>query len=91
MAANPHLQATFDPETVQPPSGAVFDLVPVTPSDSAEVAPHRCLYVAAGGDLSFVTRTGATRTVTLAAGWHPLIVARVRATGTTATGIALGI
>lgn len=85
MAVN----AVFDPSRVQVPTGPAFDLVPVTPNDGTDVADNRGLYIATGGDLSFVTKMGATRTVTLAAGWHPLIVARIRATGTTATGISI--
>lgn len=84
------VRAQFDPTGVQVPSGPVLDLIPVTPNDNADVAAHRCIYIATGGDLSFVTLGGATRTVTLAAGWHPLVVARIRSTGTTATGISIG-
>ena len=84
------IQAQFDPNGVQVPSGPVLDLVPVTPNDGADVVANRCVYIAVGGDLSFVTLAGVTRTVTLAAGWHPLVVARIRATGTTATGISVG-
>lgn len=70
-------------------NGPATDILPVTPSDSTDlplVAP--AIYVETGGILSIVTVAGQTRSVrvtdfsVLAVG-----VARVRATGTTASGI----
>jgi hypothetical protein len=94
MALNPLLQQTptFDPTGVQPPSGPVFDLIPVTPSDSVDIDSRtRCVYIATGGVFEFLTWGGTVRNVTLAAGWHPLIPRRIRSTNTTASGIAIGV
>lgn len=67
-------------------------LVAVTPDDAADLpAVSRGVYVGTGGDLRVTTVGGDT--VTLAnvqAGWHPIRVARVLATGTTAGGIVAG-
>lgn len=70
-------------------SGPGIDYVPVTPSngnDLADVAAS--LYVETGGTISFISIKGETRSVTVPDfGWLVCGVLRVRATGTTATGI----
>jgi hypothetical protein len=69
--------------------GPATDILPVTPSDSVDlpmVAP--AMYVETGGNLVIVTVAGQTRTVKVA-DYSVLAVgvSRVKATGTTATGI----
>lgn len=65
------------------------DLVPVIPSDSAELEHVAvALYVEGAGTLSFVTVSGAVRSVNVADfSILPVGVRRVNATGTTATAI----
>lgn len=62
---------------------------PVTPSDGSDLSHvSRALWVGAGGDLRVTMADGATVTYPdLAAGWHPIRVSRVLATGTDAAGI----
>lgn len=65
-------------------------LAAVTPSDSADLAvvPARSLYVGTAGNLRVTTVSGDTVTLAnVAAGYHPLTVVRVHATGTTASDI----
>lgn len=68
--------------------------VPVTPSDSTDLpgGPPRSVLVAADGDLAVNYANGLSDTLFLSAGsFHPLSgVARIKATGTTATGIKAG-
>ncbi|WJR67242.1 hypothetical protein QTA58_00260 [Neorhizobium sp. CSC1952] len=60
----------------------------VTPSDSTDLTHvSRGLYVGVAGDISVIMRGGQTVTISVQAGLHPLAVSRVRASGTTATGI----
>lgn len=62
----------------------------VTPSDSADTTqPLRAVTINGGGTLSYVSSIdGATySTGELPAGSYPLFASRIRATGTTATGI----
>lgn len=62
----------------------------VTPSDAADLPnATRALYVAGAGDISMITVGGQTVSLTAvpAGSILPLCVARVRATGTTATGM----
>lgn len=64
--------------------------IPVTPSDSVDLAlgVTRAIMVGGDGDVSVVYANGMTDTIFLLAGVvHPVQVARVNATGTTATGI----
>lgn len=66
----------------------------VTTSDSVDLTqPCRSVTINAGGTLSFVSSVdGATyTTATLPAGSYPLMATRIRATGTTATGITAWI
>ena len=66
-------------------SDPVEDLVPLTLSDSADLAaPSRALYLPVAGTVKFTTKAGNARTVDLTAGWHPIRVTRVWSTGTTA-------
>lgn len=66
------------------------DIVPVTPNDATDLPDGVCraLLIGAGGTLSIITAAGNTRAITVGAGLLPVGVARVRATGTTCTGIA---
>ncbi|WP_026782964.1 spike base protein, RCAP_Rcc01079 family [Pleomorphomonas koreensis] len=60
----------------------------VTPSDSTDLAnASRALYVGTAGNLTIVTVGGSTVTLIGASGWMPVRVARVLATGTTASDI----
>lgn len=66
-------------------------LAVITPSDSADVAyVTRAVYLNIGGDLKVTTLGGETVTMPLGAGWHPIRLTRIWATGTTATGIVAG-
>lgn len=68
--------------------GASIGFYPVTPSDSADLAVEaRALCIAVGGALVVDRLDGNTVTITVPAGVIPIQVQRVRATGTTATGI----
>jgi hypothetical protein len=61
----------------------------IVPADDADL-PYvtRALHVGTAGDLTVTLSGGQTVTfATLSAGWHPIRVARVHATGTTADGI----
>lgn len=62
----------------------------VAPSDSTDLArPIRAVTIGtAGGTLSYVSREGVTCTTgPLPVGTYPMFATRVRATGTTATGL----
>ena len=65
------------------------NLALVTPSDSEDLAfVTRAIYVGAAGAVRVTTLGGQTLTTPeLSEGWHPIRVARVWATGTTASGI----
>jgi hypothetical protein len=71
-------------------SGPASQLAQVTPDDAADLpdGPCRGLFVGVAGALSVTDMAGATVALTSAAcQYHPLRVARVNATGTTAGGI----
>lgn len=60
----------------------------VTPNDTTDLATvARALWVGGMGDVSVITAGGDTVTFAGVAGLLPVRVTRVRATGTTATGI----
>ncbi len=66
------------------------DALPVTPNDGADLSDGVCqaLVIGTAGNLSVITREGVQRDLLgVPAGVLPLQVRRVRATGTTATGI----
>ena len=66
------------------------DAVNVTPSDATVLAPTwGGLFVGGAGNVAVVTKEGTTLTFTgvLAGSVLPIVVTRVRATGTTATNI----
>lgn len=64
------------------------NIAPVTPNDGTDLtAVTRALIVSVGGTLKVSLRDGSAVTVTVPAGVLPIRVARVWATGTTATGI----
>lgn len=71
--------------------GPATDIVPVTPSDGADLAtPALALKIETGGTVKLRTPGGGatTRTVVVADGeLLPVMATRVLATGTTATGI----
>lgn len=74
----------------QSQSGPARFLLPVVPDDAANLpnGGARSLYVAGAGTLSVVDAAGTVvEIVSGAAQYHPIRVVRVRATGTTATGI----
>lgn len=71
-------------------TGPAERLAPVAPDDGADLpfGLTRSIYVGGAGALSVVDRHGQTVDIVSAAGqYHPIRVARVRATGTTATGV----
>lgn len=62
----------------------------ISPNDSTDLSETtRALYIGTGGDISLVTASGATVSFTtvLSGSILPVRCRRVRATGTTATGI----
>lgn len=61
----------------------------VLPSDTTDIAvTSRAIYVGGAGDLRVTLSEGDTVTLSAAgAGWHPIRVNRIWATGTTATSI----
>ena len=73
------------------PSWASAEYKAVTPNDSADIdasGPCIALLVGVAGDVSVVCPvTGQNVTLPLIAGYNPIRTQRVRATGTTATGI----
>lgn len=62
---------------------------PVVVSDTADLpGASTCgLLVAVGGTLTVSTLGGGVTTLTVPAGWIPIVATRVWSTGTTATGI----
>lgn len=73
-------------------NGSVYDMVPVTPADGSDnVGTGNIaigLYITGAGNVSFHTKDGVTRTVTVPANFYLICsVKRVLSTGTTATGI----
>ncbi len=70
-------------------SGPATDIQPVTPNDGVNLPFFAlALYIEVAGAVSFVSIAGQTRTVNVAANSIlPVGAMRVRATGTTATGI----
>jgi len=70
-------------------SGPATDALPVTPSDSSDLTHIALgLYIETGGEISVDTVHGGTRSLLVDDfAILPIGVRRVRATGTTATGI----
>jgi len=68
---------------------SAYDAEAVTPGDSTELRPTRGLYIGVGGDLAVEMSQGATVTFANVLGGTllPIQVAKVLATGTTATSI----
>ncbi len=87
MTATDHFQSF-----TRKPAGGPRYLVDVTPSDSQDLAAvSQWLYVGTGGNLRVTTAGGSTVTLmSVMPGWHALEVARVHATGTTASHILAG-
>jgi hypothetical protein len=71
-------------------SGIASDIVPVTPSDTVDLAKVAFgLYVEGAGAVAFISASGASRVMNVTDfSYHPVGVVRVLATGTTATGIS---
>ena len=71
------------------PAGPATDILPVVPDDAADLPiVASALYVETGGALSLVTLRGEVRTVAVGdRAILPVATRRVRASGTTATGI----
>lgn len=71
-----------------------FRAAAVTPDDDTDLDPYptRCLWVGVSGSVHVTLAGGHEVTFqSVAAGmWHPMMVRRVHATGTTATGIIVG-
>lgn len=72
--------------------GMVYDMIPVTPSDSTDnVGTGNIavgLYITTAGDVSFQNMDGTVRTVTVPSAFYLVCsVKRVMSTGTDATGI----
>lgn len=60
----------------------------ITPSNSVDIPQRpRAIYVTVAGDVECVGDNGVSVIFPLAAGWHALSPIRIRATGTTATGL----
>lgn len=89
---NPASTGVIDPELIDLPSGPAIDVVPVTPSDSVDLAyTPKGVYIETGGNLAFLTVTNASRVLPLDRGWHPISPKRILVTGTTAVGIHIAI
>jgi len=68
--------------------GPATNAVAVTPNDATDLATtSRALYVGTAGNLAVTTVGGSTVTLVGVSGWVPVRVARVLATGTTASDI----
>lgn len=67
----------------------VASAAPITPDDAADLTHvTRAVFLGTGGDLRVTMAGGETLVfVNMAPGWHPVRVARVWATGTTAAQI----
>lgn len=72
--------------------GGPMHLQNVTPDDAQDLSHvAHWVYISVAGTLRITTNGGETLTTPeMAAGWHLMEVARVFATGTTATGIMVG-
>lgn len=70
-------------------AGPATDILPVTPDDTTDLTiVASALYVETGGTLSVITLRNETRSIEVGdLSLLPVGVRRVRATGTTATGI----
>ena len=69
-------------------TGPAEDYFPITPDDGTDLTYEtREIIVAVGGTLAVQKRNGDAVTLTLPAGRFALVIKRVLATGTTATGI----
>ena len=72
-----------------------IDALAVTPNDGVDLPPPtgparptQAIVAGVSGNISVITAMGTTLTIPIIAGyWLPLQVTRVRATGTSATGI----
>ncbi|MCC5992946.1 MAG: hypothetical protein JJT99_10515 [Rhodobacteraceae bacterium] len=71
------------------PAGPATDILPVTPDDGTDLPlAASALYVETGGTVSVITIRGQMRSIELGdLALLPVGVRRVRATGTTASGI----
>ncbi|ORE90779.1 spike base protein, RCAP_Rcc01079 family [Acuticoccus yangtzensis] len=84
MADNPF--QTYSQSVTAP----AVDAFPITPNDSTDLTQAvRALYVGGAGDVNLITGNGSTVTFTGLTGSMvlPVTTTRVRASGTTATGI----
>ena len=70
-------------------NGSVTDMVPVTPSNSVDLANVAIgLYITVAGNVTFHNVDGTSRTITVPDNFYLICsVSRVLATGTTSTGI----
>lgn len=74
------------------PAGGPQHLALVTPNDGVDLTHvSQWVYIATAGTLGVVTRGGETLvTPEMVPGWHLMELTRIRATGTSATGIMVG-
>lgn len=74
------------------PPGGPSNLFEITPNDAVDLTSiAHWLHLSSGGSLRVTTANGQTVTfANLLPGWHALEIARVHATGTTATGLIGG-
>lgn len=70
-------------------SGPAYDIEPISVSDTADLpTPAAALYIETGGIVTFVSAKGFERSVTVSSNSIlPVGSLRVKATGTTASGI----
>lgn len=70
-------------------NGSVTDMVPVTPSNSVDLANVAIgLYITVAGNVTFHNMDGVSRTIAVPDNFYLICsVSRVLATGTTSTGI----
>jgi len=75
-------------------TGLLLQPTEITPSDGAEVDEHDVIYIGTAGDIVIsplgvdpALGIGDAETLTLGAGYHPIPINKVWATGTTASNI----
>jgi hypothetical protein len=78
----PHNTMRKFPGMVDTMTREPFDIVPNDSANLSRIASG--IYVGTGGELHFTDEAGVEHTLTVVAGWHPMRVIKVFATGTTA-------
>lgn len=70
------------------PAGSMQSSYQIVPNDTKDIDPlPRVVYIGVAGDVHYVMINGHERTRSLPAGYHPLQMKKIFATGTTASEI----